>query len=84
MYHVCPPLRKFLQLVKISIFQSELVPLDLAIFFFFPSCPWCLASGLCSILFLVPGIYVETYEYDYVYVQLFMTSYVRTSDHSVR
>ena len=44
---------------------------------FFPSFPWCLPSGLCSVLFSVPGIYVETYVYDDVYIRLLMTSYLR-------
>ena len=30
-------------------------------FYFHPSCQ---ASGLCTVLFLVPGIYLETYVYD--------------------
>ena len=47
-------------------------------------CPWCLASGLCSVLFSVPGIYVETYVYDDVYVRLSMTSYLRQKSHHVR
>ena len=49
--------------------------------FFFQSRSWCLKCGSCLVLFSEPYIYVETYAYDEVYVQLLMTSYVRTSDH---
>ena len=69
---------------KISMLQSELGPSDFALFFFFQSCPWCLASGLCQVLFSVPGIYVEIYVYDDVYVRLPMTSYLRQMSHHVR
>ena len=68
---------------KVSIVKRVL-PTDLAIFFFFQSCPWCLASGLCSVLFLVPGIYMETDVYDDVYVRLLMTPYLRQKSHYVR
>ena len=34
------------------------------------------ASSLCSVLFSVPGIYVEAYVYDDVYVRLPMTSFL--------
>ena len=40
--------------------------------------------GMRSGVFSVPGIYVETYVYDDVYVRLLMASYVRISAHSVR
>ena len=68
---------------KVSIFKMAL-PSDLAIFFFLPSCPWCLAYGMCSVLLSVPGIYIETYIYDDVYVQLPMTSYLHQNFHHVR
>ena len=45
---------------------------------------WCLASGLCLVLFSVPGIYVETYLYDDVYKQLPITSDLRQKYHPVR
>ena len=51
----------------------------LAMFFLFPSAE-CLASGLSLVVFSVPGIYVETYVYNDMYVCLLMTSYFRTSD----
>ena len=62
MCHVGPPLWDISELEKISILQSELDPSDLAIFFFFTSCPCCLASGLCLVYFQYQGsTYNPTY-----------------------
>ena len=59
-------------------------PSDLAMFFSYSPRPWCLSSGLRLGVFSVPGICVDTYVYDDVYVRVLMTSYLRTSDHRVR
>ena len=99
MCHVCPPLWAFSDLEKnfnvtvrigslrlshiFSSFNLVQVAKCLACvrFYFRPSCQ---ASGLCSVLFSVPGIYVETYVYDDVYVRLLMTSYLRQMSHHIR
>ena len=65
-------------------YSQNWVPQTQPYFFFFQSCPWCQASGLCSVLFSEPGIYVETYVYDDVYIRLPMTSYLRQMSHHVR
>ena len=82
MCHVHPPLWAFFRLKEIfSKSQSEGGPFRLSHIFSSSPRPWCLASGLCSGVFSVPGIYVETYVYDDVYVSVLMTSYFRASDH---
>ena len=45
---------------------------------------WHLEFGLRSGVFSIPGIYVETYVYDDLYVRVLMTSYFFTYDHRVR
>ena len=34
---------------------------------------WCLVSGLCLCVFSVPGVYIETYLYDDMYIRIFIT-----------
>ena len=50
-------------------------PTYLSIFYSYSPRPWCLASCLCLGVFSVPGIYVETYAYDDMYVRILMTQY---------
>ena len=54
--------------------SQKVPPYDLAIFLSSYYHPWRLVSSLHSGEFSVPGIYIETYIYDYVYVNIFMTS----------
>ena len=49
-----------------------------------PSDSAIFVSGLSFGLFSVPGIYVETYVYDDMYIHIFMTSQFFTSDNRVR
>ena len=78
MCHVCPPLWAFSDLKKHFNITVTIGPLRLGhIFSSFPPVRGAyVASGLCSVLFVVPGIYVETYVYDDGYVRLLMTSYI--------
>ena len=74
----------FLEHIQKS-FNSQKFPIFiLSHIFSSPHWLWCLESGLCLGKISVPGIYVETYLYDDVYVHLLITSYLRTCAHSVR
>ena len=64
--------------------QSELGPSDLAIFFLLSLLSVVPIVWPVFGLFSLPGIYVETYVYDDMYVRLPMTSYLRQNSHHVR